>query len=102
MNDDMEALFGKPEPYIEEKFEEHTLTLTLLAGEGEGFKVDVECKAKDNDHSVCTSKLCMLDDLIKSVGFTDIVKAAGDIELGKLSAKVDWRDPEEPWVEVEP
>jgi hypothetical protein len=87
---------------IAEKFEDHTISVVLLAGEGEGMTMRVECKGADKDRSLCEENHCQVDALIRDVGWPDVIKAAGEIELSKLSARVDWSDYDEPWVEVEP
>lgn len=87
---------------LKEKFDYHVLTLTLDAGEGSDVSFKVECKGGDKDDCACDPQYCQLEDQIKMVGLWDVLKAAGDIELVRLSARMDWSDPEEPWVEVEP
>jgi hypothetical protein len=92
---------GNPMP-LKEKFDYHVLTVKLLAGEGEGITVEVECKGGDKKDCMCDSKYCHVKELILNIGWPDIVRAAGEIELVRLSARMDWTDPEEPWVDVEP
>ena len=87
---------------VRENFNYHVLIPTLQAGEGSGIYIKVECKGADKDDCLCRSNYCELEDQIKMVGWPDVIKSAGDIELARLSARMDWSDPEEPWVEVEP
>jgi hypothetical protein len=87
---------------VKEKFEYHTLTVILPAGQSETPIVRVECKGSDRDDCVCDSKYCQLEELIDNVGPWDVMRSAGEIELARLSARADWSDPEEPWIDVEP
>lgn len=87
---------------VKEKFEYHTLILVLPSGESELPEVRVECKGADKEDSVCDERFCQVKELFLSVGTWDAIRSAGEIELGRLSARMDWSDPEEPWVDVEP
>lgn len=96
-----EAPISSPSP-VKENFKYHTLIVTLEAGEGQGYTHKVQCHGADKNDCACTQAFCQLDEQIRMVGLFDVLKAAGDIELARLSARMDWTDPEEPWVEVEP
>lgn len=87
---------------VKEDFNHHTLVIELLAGESEYPTVTVQCHKPDDDQNMCDTRICQVRELIASVGAWDIIRSAGDIELARLSARVDWSDPEEPWVDVEP
>lgn len=82
-------------------FNGHVVTVVLPAGEGEYPTLRFECKEAELDNSPCRPAECQMEGLWKDIGW-DVLKAAGEIDLGKLSARVDWSDPEEPWIEVEP
>lgn len=84
-----------------EPFEWHTIELVIMASHGEAYPdVKIECKAADIEKSPC-NQICMLKDLYDSVGW-EIFRASAEIPLGKLSARIDWTDSEEPYVDLEP
>lgn len=85
-----------------EKWDYHTITVILPAGEGEYPRLEVECRGGDKDDCSCTTRICAMKDQIDQIGAWDGLRAAADIPLAKLSARMDWSDPEEPWIEVEP
>jgi hypothetical protein len=99
--DEIRELMDYAQKPIYDSFDGHVVTVVLPAGGGEYPVPKFECKESSRDDSVCTPAWCQLKELYDSVGW-EIFKAAGEIELAKLSAKADWRDPEEPWIEVEP
>ena len=88
-------------PPLKENFKHHDLIIVLNPGEGEGISFKVECRGADKEECVC-DVFCQVKDTIDMVGLWDCIKSAGEIELARLSARMDWTDPEEPWVEVEP
>lgn len=105
MNDEtpLEDLFPDLPVYDpRENFNYHVLEFVLNPGEGSGITVKVECKGADKDDCACTKDDCQMEYQIKMCGWEDITKAAGDVPLGKVSARMDWTDQDEPWVEVEP
>jgi hypothetical protein len=85
-----------------ENFNYHVIEFILGAGKQGGIRAKVECKGADKKDCVCTSERCEMKNLISMCGWEDVMKAAGDIPLGKVSARMDLTDNEEPWVEVEP
>lgn len=87
---------------IKEDFKDHTLVVELPAGEGEQPVVKTECHNPNSDQNMCDVRHCQVKDLIATVGAWDVIRAAGDIELTRLSGRIDWSDPEEPWLDVEP
>lgn len=99
---DFEELLNYAQKPIYDSFDGHVVTIKIPAGEGESYPtLEIECKEGDRDDSVCNPGSCQMKELYDSVGW-ECLRAAGEIELSKLSAKVDWSDPEEPWIEVEP
>lgn len=98
----MGLLDYEPTKPLKEKFDYHTLVLTLVAGEGEGITFKVECRGAGRDDCACRSGFCLMKETIDGVGLEDILRSAGDIELARLSARMDYTDYDEPWVEVEP
>jgi hypothetical protein len=102
MADSLDELFpDEPQYSPQESFDGHVITVVLPKGEGEYPTLKIECKSVGIDNSPCQEIECVLEQLYKDVGW-ELIRAAGDIELGKLSARVDWTDPEEPWIDVEP
>lgn len=98
----MSELFSEgPMLPLKEDWNDHVVTIVLPHGGGEEPTLKIECKSADNPMSVCTEDICQMKELYRSVGW-DAVRAAGDIELARLSARIDWTDPEEPWLDVEP
>lgn len=87
---------------MKENFDYHVLTIKLLAGEGEQPVAEVECKGADKDDCACTPQFCQIKECMYTVGTWDVIRAAGDIELARISARMDWTDPDEPWLDVEP
>lgn len=96
---DLDLALAKP--YIVEKFEEHDIALILPSGEGEGIEAKVTCRAGHSEQSCCTPTWCAVKDQIDMCGIWDVLRSKEDQELVILKAKIDWSDPEEPWVEVE-
>lgn len=94
-------IFGKEQKHPAYNFNGHVVTIVLPAGEGEYPTLKFECKEAELENSGCILQDCQMETLWRDVGW-DVIKAAGDIEIGKLSARVDWSDPDEPWIEVEP
>lgn len=86
---------------LKENFDYHVITVKLLRGEASGITFEVECKGGDKDDCVCDPSFCQLKELIALEG-VDVIRSAGDIDLMRLSTRVDWSDPDEPWVDVEP
>lgn len=86
---------------LKEKFDYHTLIVKLPAGEGEYPTIEVQCRGVDKGDCMCTQGLCQVREQYAMVGW-DAIRAAGDIELARISARMDWTDPEEPWLDVEP
>lgn len=94
---------AEPDPVpVKEKFDYHTIALVLPAGEGEGLRLDIKCKGADKEDCSCNSDFCNLEDIIQQVGWSEAIRAAADIPLSRVSARVDWSDPEEPYIDVEP
>lgn len=85
-----------------ENWNYHVLRIVLLQGKGKGFEPRVVCKGADKDDCACTETMCWVSEHIYSNGLWDILSAAGEIEFTALSARMNWSDYEEPWVEVEP
>lgn len=101
MSDDLDDLFDdEPKTYTKGDFGGHAAILTQPAGEGEMPTVKFQCRESMQDDSPCTPDLCQMDELWRSVGW-DAVRSAGEIELVRLSARVDWTDAEEPWIDLE-
>lgn len=84
-----------------ESWNGHVVTLVLPRGEGNGIEAKIECKEGDIDDSPCNPDFCAMKDVYDQVGW-DVFKSAGEIDLVKLSARMDWSTPDEPWIEVEP
>jgi hypothetical protein len=86
---------------IKGNFNGHTVSVVLPGGEGEYVTLRFECKEADVASSPCSKEQCQMEEIFGDIGW-DVVRAAGEIELTRLSARVDWSDPEEPWIELEP
>lgn len=98
-----DAIFGShsEQSSMKESFDSHVVTIILLQGEGEQPTPRFECKSADDPKSACSPEICAMKDVYDNVGW-EVFRAAGEIELVKLSARVDWSDSEEPWIDVEP
>lgn len=86
---------------MRENFNHHTLSIKLLRGSSEMPTLEVLCKGAGEDDCTCTEQECQMKNLISDMGW-DVIRAAGEIDLARLSARIDWSDAEEPWVDVEP
>ena len=90
---------GKPLPPLKEDFKYHDIVLKLGAGDGEGVSFEVKCRGKDADDCVCDT-FCQVKDTLDMVGLWDVLRSENEVELCTIQARMDWTDPEEPWVEV--
>lgn len=86
---------------LKESFDYHTIEVVLLAGEGNGIQYRVKCLGADKDDCACTANECQMLTMVQYDGI-DMIKSAGDVTLGHMSARMDYSDFEEPWIEVEP
>lgn len=99
MSEDFADLFGDRQKPVRNAWEGHTVIAILPAGQGEYPTLKFECHEADRDDTTCTSSECHVRELYNNVGW-DVLRCEDDIELGRLEARADWSDPDEPWIDV--